>query len=317
VGNSNWVDLAAAFYRPVGFQVVGIQLDGSLWQISQAPFPLRADRPPAIAPQRIGTDSDWKSLASDYGHFLALKQDGSIWGWGLNNYGQLGDGPKQMTNGPVRIGNDSDWLAVFANGLTSAGLKRDGSLWKWGGLIRLPDGTWLKQMTPHPAPIRLSLEGTNIALFRSGFRCDFIVRTDGSVWAVGQISFSRFGNSRSPGIARGPVRLGKGSDWRDVTATSWRIAAIKKDGSLWNDEGFWYGSPVEKRSASKLSAYSDWLAVTTYGAVTSYGSDAVLALAADGTLCCWATSSAYNSSESLLAPTRRPLWSVNILDTAQ
>ncbi|RFC46136.1 MAG: Alpha-tubulin suppressor/Alpha-tubulin suppressor/Alpha-tubulin suppressor/Alpha-tubulin suppressor [Verrucomicrobia bacterium] len=70
-------------------------------------------------------------LASGGGHTLAIKVDGSLWAWGRNDKGQLGDGSTSSKNAPVRIGEES-WVAVAAGYNFSLAIKRDGTLWAWG-----------------------------------------------------------------------------------------------------------------------------------------------------------------------------------------
>jgi alpha-tubulin suppressor-like RCC1 family protein len=94
-------------------------------------------------------------MSGAWRHTLALKRDGTLWAFGLNNYGQLGNGDtndipgvsvvvgdrhvgdygNQAANAarsPVRVGEDDDWVAISARGHHSIGMKRDGSIWTWG-----------------------------------------------------------------------------------------------------------------------------------------------------------------------------------------
>jgi hypothetical protein len=62
---------------------------------------------------------------------MAIKTDGSLWTWGCNLQGQIGDGTITTRRDPVRVGTDNDWGSVSASNHT-IGIKTDGSLWAWG-----------------------------------------------------------------------------------------------------------------------------------------------------------------------------------------
>ncbi|MDR2421174.1 MAG: hypothetical protein LBD49_03595 [Oscillospiraceae bacterium] len=64
------------------------------------------------------------------GHGLALKTDGTLWSWGYNGYGQLGDGSRVARLSPARV--LSDVKEISAGSGTSAAVKTDGTLWVWG-----------------------------------------------------------------------------------------------------------------------------------------------------------------------------------------
>ncbi len=82
------------------------------------------------------------------GHFLALKTDGTLWAWGYNYYGQLGDGTKTDKSMPVQTG--TGFTMISAGARYSIGLKTNGTLWAWGWNYygQLGDGTYNERLTP-------------------------------------------------------------------------------------------------------------------------------------------------------------------------
>ena len=83
-------------------------------------------------PFEISTSGDWGRVAAGGYHSLALKKDGTLWAWGCNQYGQLGNGNTTDSNTPTQIGVDTNWLAISAGKYHSMAVKSDGSLWVWG-----------------------------------------------------------------------------------------------------------------------------------------------------------------------------------------
>ncbi|MDY7033888.1 MAG: hypothetical protein SVY10_18495, partial [Thermodesulfobacteriota bacterium] len=86
-------------------------------------------------------------VAAGYYHTVGIKADGSLWAWGRNNYGQLGDGTTAYKNTPTQIGTDTDWSYLAAGGYHTVGIKADGSLWAWGrnNYSQLGDGDAWKE----------------------------------------------------------------------------------------------------------------------------------------------------------------------------
>jgi alpha-tubulin suppressor-like RCC1 family protein len=86
---------------------------------------------------------DWTAIAAGYYYSLALARDGSLWAWGDNEVGQLGDGTTTNRSTPVRMGTRTGWIAIAAGVRHSLALARDGSLWAcgMGGMGQLGDGT--------------------------------------------------------------------------------------------------------------------------------------------------------------------------------
>ncbi|HQQ84277.1 MAG TPA: hypothetical protein PK059_13805, partial [Cyclobacteriaceae bacterium] len=81
-------------------------------------------------------------------HALAVKSDGSLWAWGSNTKGQLGDDTTTNHNAPVKVGDG--YADVAAGESHSLGLKKDGTLWAWGynGSGQVGDGTTVDKHIP-------------------------------------------------------------------------------------------------------------------------------------------------------------------------
>ncbi|HOJ90286.1 MAG TPA: hypothetical protein PLH86_04260 [Saprospiraceae bacterium] len=76
----------------------------------------------------------WQKVSMGSHHALAIKNDGSLWSWGANFYGQLGDGTSVSKSSPVQIGFSQDWSVISAGAGHSMAIKNDGTLWAWGSI---------------------------------------------------------------------------------------------------------------------------------------------------------------------------------------
>jgi alpha-tubulin suppressor-like RCC1 family protein len=94
--------------------------------------------------------SDVTAIAAGEYHSLALKSDGTVWAWGYNACGQLGDGITTSTNIPVQVKELRDVTAIAAGKYHSLALKSDETVWAWGENYngQLGDGTSMDRNTP-------------------------------------------------------------------------------------------------------------------------------------------------------------------------
>jgi hypothetical protein len=301
VGGSNWVKLAAD-----SITLVGIQADGSLWRIFSESSDATRSLPRVYFPQRMSADTGWKSVVAGYSQFLALKNDGTLWGWVQNDSTPLGTGPTPFTN-VARIGKDSDWLKIFASQNSFVGVKQDGSVWNW--LI-----TGKLKIVTEKAPIRWNVTGADWRDYVSFGDWKVILKEDGSLWTSGLHPLRLFGSSL---LAKSGwhfqadnelFRVGNEYDWSAIVNNHLdTLFGLKRDGSILQFEPrnrlvFWKDHRLPSR-------YSDWLAISTMW----WGQN--LALAADGTLCSWPTSQTLDT-RSLLGPTRKPTWTANIFNNS-
>ena len=88
--------------------------------------------PEPQSPERIGTDTDWASVAAGDQHTCALKTDGTAWCWGRNWYGQLGNGTLDNSTTPVRVDTDDRYVSIFTGDYHTCALRADATAWCWG-----------------------------------------------------------------------------------------------------------------------------------------------------------------------------------------
>ncbi|MHB8983960.1 MAG: RCC1 domain-containing protein [Carboxydocellales bacterium] len=145
------------------------------------------------------------AIAAGYEHYVALKSDGTVWTWGYNYSGQLGNGTSNYIKSlPVQVIDPTDNTA-FLTGVTAiaAGwnhtmaLKNDGSVMAWGnnGSSQLGDGTWLNRLTPvkvlGPSGIG-HLSG--VSAITGDVDHSLVVMNDGTVFTWGYNGSGQLGN---------------------------------------------------------------------------------------------------------------------------
>ena len=190
---------------------------------------------------------DAVSIAAGVDHTVAIKKDGSLWAWGKNDNGQLGDGTTNEKDVSVQIGSDTNWDFISAGGSHTVAIKTDGSLWAWGNNNdgQLGDDT----QENRNVPVRIGFDA-DWAFVSAGGNHTLAIKTDGSLWAWGNNSFGQLGDGTSGGVLstgynqsankNAPVRIGLDTDWASVSAgmdlmyaVTPHTVAIKTDGSLW------------------------------------------------------------------------------------
>lgn len=105
--------------------------------------------PPGPPPSQVSGLSHPVALAAGTFFSLALDGTGTVWAWGVDGYGELGQGAtgsRSLTpvevKGPGGVGYLDHVVAISAGGETALALKDDGTVWAWGSnhLASLGDG---------------------------------------------------------------------------------------------------------------------------------------------------------------------------------
>jgi alpha-tubulin suppressor-like RCC1 family protein len=106
--------------------------------------------PDHATPQHISTGTQWKQVDTGQGHTCAIQSNSSLWCWGRNSDGQLGQGMGAaiQLRTPTQVGTETQWAHVSSTQQGSCGLKSDGSLWCWGYLYDQPIASYTDQYGP-------------------------------------------------------------------------------------------------------------------------------------------------------------------------
>ncbi len=130
------------------------------------------------------------TISAGWFHILAVKSDGTIWAWGNNSNGELGDGTPVNRWNPVQVLNLTNAVAASGGDSHSSALALDGTIWKWGlnDLGELGNGTTNATANPTPAKILTDKFGNpfaNVVMMAARDYHNIAVKADGSVWMWG------------------------------------------------------------------------------------------------------------------------------------
>lgn len=235
-------------------------------------------------------------------HGLHVKPDGTVYAWGTNASGEVGDGTTTMTTGLIQIPGLSDVVSVSGGGAaavlsqpatySSFAVKADGTVWSWGdnsyGKLADPTAS-VSRSSPAPASLL-----SNVRQIICGDRWAMALKADGTVWAWGyQRIFGFFGEGSNTVYLNTPTEI---TGWgNDVVALSSQgggvVLALKADGTVWaagTNRTYLCGdaTALQFDTPHQVAGLSNAVGVLS----TSSGS---FAIKADGTVVGWGFNGSY------------------------
>jgi len=219
-------------------------------------------------------------LAAGFEHSLAIAADGTVWAWGHNHYGELGDGTTTDRSTPVQVQGMTDVVGI-AGGVHTMALRRDGTVWAWGNNAagQLGDGTTTHRLTP------VQVQGmADVVAIAGGGLHTIALRRDGTVWAWGRNVCGQLGDG-STRESLIPVQVQGLTDMVAIAGGGSHTIALRRDGTIWAWGDNHYGqlgdgTTTNRSTPAQVQGMTDVVAIAD-------DSSHPLALRRDGTVWAW------------------------------
>lgn len=223
--------------------VGGLKTDGTLWMWGPNQYGQLGINTQTFggvsSPVQVGSDTDWAFFSMGRFWVGAIKTDGSLYTWGSNTGGMLGQGRTTTGNGyrrssPVQVGVLTNWATVVGAKTQSVchATQTDGTLWGWGSndtYGQVGDGTRINRSTPVQIGALTNWQKTAQDI---GQRFSGAIKSAGSLWL--------WGNNTNGQLLQGdtthrssPVQVGSLTNWGTVSLGNFNVLALKTDGTLW------------------------------------------------------------------------------------
>ena len=286
-GGIIWTDIACGTTHTYGRKA-----DGTLWLWGRNSYGALGDNTVtnrSSPVQILGGATTWQKLAKGGSggacrHSAAIKNDGSLWLWGENNNGQLGDNTSTRRSSPVQtVSGGTTWRDVALGTYTSSAIKSDGTLWSMGdnGLGMLGTGDFTKRSSP----IQTVSGGTDWRQVNCGDTTTYAIKSNMTLWCWGWNFYGQLGdNTRTTRTS--PVQTVTGGTWKMVAAGYGHAAGIKTDGTLWcwgrNNSG-----QLGNNTLTNVSSPVQTISGGTNWAYVGCGHSHTAAIKTDGSLWLW------------------------------
>ena len=217
------------------------------------------------------------------GHFhsLALKNDGTVWAWGRNQYGQLGNGTTTNSNVPIQVSSLTSITAIAAGYDHSLALKNDGTVQAWGNGEegQLGNGT----NTSSNVPVQVS-SLTSITAIAGEEQDSLALKNDGTAWDWGYGHDGQLGNGANIN-SNVPVQVSSLTSITAIAGGAFHSLALKNDSTVqaWGDNTMGELGDGTTTSSNVPVSVSSLTSITAVAGGEQYS----LALKNDGTVQAW------------------------------
>lgn len=296
-GGTTWKLVDGTHYNG---SVAAIKTDGTLWtwgynvngELGLGNTTNRS------SPTQVGSSTTWKTVITGNTRnvtMMAIKTDGTLWGWGHNTDYQINStASPEYYSSPVQIGSATNWKQIDTGWIRQGAIKTDGTLWTWGstgGNSRgaLGTGDTIGRSTPTQVG-----SDTNWKFISVGNQHMAALKTDGTLWGWGRNQEGQCADNTNLNRSSPVQTISGGTNWKFVCAGGYTTGAIKTDGTLWLwGDGSWgntgngqsntvTGQPYISSPVQTIAGGTNWKQV-------HLKQNTVSAIKTDGTLWRWGT----------------------------
>ena len=312
---SSAVQIPGTTWKQIGsssYNVSAVKTDGTLWAWGENVkgafgIPSYTDNYQISSPVQVGSDTTWVVVKVDptaaNSSTLSVKTDGTLWMWGYNNHGTLGQNSTVSYSSPVQVGSDTTWksgdyeLSTAQKGAVA--IKTDGTMWSWGynsdgklGHNEAPSGPWYNPVhKSKSSPVQLP--GTNWSKVTAQTSNMIATKTDGTLWVWGNNQYGQLAKNNTTSYSS-PVQI-PGTSWNNIISSGYSssfMGATKTDGTLW----MWGHNVGGNLGQNNKTYYSSPVQIpgTSWSYILSPSNNQITAYKTDGTL--WTWGNFYNGS---------------------
>lgn len=186
-------------------------------------------------PAQVGSANDWQKIDAGDQHSLAIKTTGTLWAWGNNTFGQLGDGTNTTSLSPILIGTVTNWNVISAGTDHSMAIDGNNILLTWGNNTngQLGDGT----NTASNVPIAISFASSGaVTLYieaSAGQTHSLAIKSDNTLWSCG---FNNQGQLGLGNLVNTNVlsQVGTANTWSAISAGHTHSHAVDSNTDVWS-----------------------------------------------------------------------------------
>ncbi|WP_139492694.1 RCC1 domain-containing protein [Brevibacillus dissolubilis] len=261
-----------------GVNVSAVRHDGTAWFWGIEP----ATNAKVNVPKQLSIENV-KDLTIHSSAGALLKQDGTVWTFGMNSFGQLGVSGAPNTTTPIQVTSLTDVKGIEAGDGHIVALKNDGTVWSWGknDLGQLGIGGRINQKVPVQVPSLSGVVQVSAIEFFS-----MALKSDGTVWAWGENSYGQLGDETQ--VTKDvPTQVKNLTNVKMIAAGRYNGMALKEDGTVWawgyngfgqlgiGTTGGWKLAPIQVQGLTDVIAieagYHHNLAIKKDGTVWAWG----------------------------------------------
>lgn len=183
-------------------------------------------------PDNVGYLSNIVAISAGEIHNTALKSDGTVWTWGWNAFGQLGDGTTIDAHTPVQVAGLSNIVAISARAYHGLALKSNGTLWGWGDNRYGQLGLGTQDLDPHPTPAQV-VGITNPAIISAAYATSLVLMSNGTVLMWGTSTEGELGQGVFNDFSYSPIPVPGISNVVAISAGFQEPEALTSNGIIW------------------------------------------------------------------------------------